>query len=157
MKQAITDISHLTVGNGYASQGYRSAHTSGPEAITSIRDLFFRDDEQNHEHSHNNEHEHEHSHDNEHEHHSPACVIRCTDILEHIKTCPVCSKLYKHVEPIKKSWECKDENCYRNKSWYKDSKSSSGSSKNNQTTIVMGGLFIIMILLLMKILISMKK
>jgi hypothetical protein len=29
---------------------------------------------------------------------SVACKIRCTDILEHITTCPVCSKLYKPVD-----------------------------------------------------------
>lgn len=29
---------------------------------------------------------------------SIACKIRCTDILEHITTCPVCSKLYKPTD-----------------------------------------------------------
>lgn len=28
----------------------------------------------------------------------PPCEIRCTDILNHITMCPVCSKLYKEVE-----------------------------------------------------------
>ena len=28
----------------------------------------------------------------------PPCEIRCTDILNHIVMCPVCSKLYKEVE-----------------------------------------------------------
>jgi hypothetical protein len=40
-----------------------------------------------------------HSHGRDHGHgKSTACTIRCTDILEHITSCPVCSKLYKPVD-----------------------------------------------------------
>jgi hypothetical protein len=62
---------------------------------TSLDQLFGRDEQlpivtfvdNNHGHSHG------HGHGK-----STACKIRCTDILEHITTCPVCSKLYKPVD-----------------------------------------------------------
>jgi hypothetical protein len=45
-----------------------------------------------------NPHSHSHAHSHGDSQTIPPCTIRCTDILEHITKCPVCSKLYKPVD-----------------------------------------------------------
>jgi hypothetical protein len=97
----VTDISHLIIGSYDDSPMTRTDQHS----CTNITDLY-------------------NTPDPEPEHRKP-CVIRCTDILSHIKTCPVCSKLYM---PIPKQgsgkWSCENGSCYKT--------SGSGSTVVNQ-------------------------
>lgn len=75
------------------------------------------------------------------------CVIRCTDILSHIKTCPVCSKLYMPI-PNQGSgkWTCEEGSCY---------KTPPGISQNTVNIII--ALLALFIILLVKVMMGQSK
>jgi hypothetical protein len=127
MRQAITDISHLAIGGSNKD----NFHLKGNTNRTSISDLFYSDMGNSSRGTTNPE----------------SCVIRCTDILQHIKTCPVCSKLYKAVnENHQENGDCHDGNCHRRKNKI----SNSNMYKDRNMNIILIGMFLIIILLLIK-------
>jgi hypothetical protein len=72
------------------------------------------------------------------------CTIRCTDILKHITTCPVCSKLYKQVtsSDVQENYSAPKE-------------SSDFLQKNGKSIFIfVVGILLIIILLLIKALLS---
>jgi hypothetical protein len=141
MRQAITDISHLAIGGSKKKSrpGRDILHTtvsdfdSQRDLRTSVSDLFSTDSESFSFGVVKPE----------------SCVIRCTDIMQHIRNCPVCSKLYK---PVKQSHpvydDCVDGNC--NLKTYNQPKSTMNNEKNVNVMLI--GMFLIIILLLIKIL-----
>lgn len=146
----ITDISHLAVGgegSGYV-QIVESSHTN-------ISDLYNTDSWNGHGHGHGYGHGHEHDHGHGHDHghkesgrRSP-CVIRCTDILSHIKTCPVCSKLYTPM-PTQGSgkWTCEDGSCFKTPGM-------SGISQKSINIVI--ALLVVFILLIIRFIMMKKK
>lgn len=132
----ITDISHLAVGgegSGYV-QIVDSSHTN-------ISDLYSTDSW--------NEHGHGHDHGHKESGRRSPCVIRCTDILSHIKTCPVCSKLYMPM-PTQGSgkWTCEDGSCFRTPGM-------SGISQKSINIVI--ALLVIFILLIIRFMMMQKK
>lgn len=126
-QQIITDISmHSPGGSNHSSDMYK----------TSITDLY-----------NTPSHGHGHGHGHGGEIRSP-CVIRCTDILSHIKTCPVCSKLYMPIpDQGSGKWTCEDGSCYK----------TPVGSVSQKTVNICVVLVIIFILLLIKVIMGQSK
>ena len=124
MRQPITDISHLSIGRPSKD----NFHFNEDNNRTPISKIFYTDLGDS-------------SHDiSERE----SCVIRCTDILQHIKTCPVCSKLYKPVnDHHPENGDCADGNCHSRKN-------KSNMYRDKNINIILMGMFLIVILLLVK-------
>jgi hypothetical protein len=132
-KQIITDISKYCTGN---LSDHTGMHYSSDVSKTNISDLY------NDTPKHGSGRVRSHGDETR----SP-CVIRCTDILSHIKTCPVCSKLYMPI-PSQGSgkWTCEEGSCY---------KTLPGVSQKTVNIII--ALLILFIIILVKVMMGQSK
>jgi hypothetical protein len=78
----------------------------------------------------------------------PPCEIRCTDILNHIVMCPVCSKLYKEVE--KNHSHQQQPHSHTKRENFLSSLGADNCSKLKTAVIVLGAILFIILLLWMK-------